>query len=209
MGMMVKVKICGVTSATDALMAATAGADAVGLNFYRASPRFLEPERALAIRLALPPFVAAVGIFVDEEVERVRELMDYCGLDYAQLHGRETPRKVAQLKQYRIIKAVRIRGEEDLRELERYRADAFLLDAYVEGAPGGTGMTFNWDLARGASNRAKIILAGGLTPDNVAQAVAAGRPYAVDVASGVESEPGKKDRKLVNRFVRAAKSVEL
>ena len=209
MGMMVKVKICGVTSATDALMAATAGADAVGLNFYRASPRFLEPERALAIRLALPPFVAAVGIFVDEEVERVRELMDYCGLDYAQLHGRETPRKVAQLKQYRIIKAVRIRGEEDLRELERYRADAFLLDAYVEGAPGWTGMTFNWDLARGASNRAKIILAGGLNPDNVAQAVAAGRPYAVDVASGVESEPGKKDRKLVNRFVRAAKSVEL
>ena len=209
MGMMVKVKICGVTSATDALMAATAGADAVGLNFYRASPRFLEPERALAIRLALPPFVAAVGIFVDEEVERVRELMDYCHLDYAQLHGRETPRKVAQLKQYRIIKAVRIRGEEDLRELERYRADAFLLDAYVEGAPGGTGMTFNWDLARGASNRAKIVLAGGLNPDNVAQAVAAGRPYAVDVASGVESEPGKQDRKLVNRFVRAAKSVEL
>ena len=207
--MMVKVKICGVTSATDALMAATAGADAVGLNFYLPSPRYLEPERALAIRLALPPFVAAVGIFVDEEVERVREIMDYCRLDYAQLHGRETPRKIAQLKGYRIIKAIRVSGEADLRELERYRVDAFLLDTYVEGTPGGTGQTFDWDLARQAANRAKIIVAGGLTPDNVAQAVAAGRPYGVDVASGVESEPGKKDRKLVNRFVRAAKSVEL
>ena len=207
--MMVKVKICGVTSATDALMAATAGADAIGLNFYRPSPRYVEPERALAIRLALPPFVAAVGIFVDEEVERVRELMDFCHLDYAQLHGRETPRKVALLKEYRIIKAIRVRTGEDLRELERYRVDAFLLDAFVEDMPGGTGLTFDWDLAREASHRAKIILAGGLTPENVDEAVAAGRPYAVDVASGVESEPGKKDRKLVNRFVRAAKSVEL
>jgi len=207
--MMVKVKICGVTSATDAMMAATAGADAVGLNFYKPSPRYLEPERALPIRLALPPFVAAVGIFVNEDVDRVRRIMDYCRLDYAQLHGREGPRTVARLKDYRIIKAVRIRTEDDLRELERYRVDAFLLDTYVKGKPGGTGVTFDWDVARAAANRAKIILAGGLTPDNVAEAVSAGRPYGVDVASGVECEPGKKDRRLVNRFVRAAKSVEL
>jgi len=206
---MVKVKICGITSATDALMAATAGADAVGLNFYRASPRYIDPDRALAIRLALPPFVAAVGIFVDEDNDRVREIMDHCRLDYAQLHGREGPRRVAQLKGYRIIKAIRIRSEEDLRELERYRVDGFLLDTYVKDAPGGTGQTFDWDVARAAANRARVILAGGLTPDNVAQAVAAGRPYGVDVASGVENEPGKKDRKLVNRFVRAAKGVEL
>jgi len=207
--MMVKVKICGITSATDALMAASAGADAVGLNFYQASPRYIDPDRALAIRLALPPFVSAVGIFVDEEVDRVREIVDHCRLDYAQLHGHESPRTVATLKGCRIIKAIRIRTEEDLRELERYRVDAFLLDTYVKGAPGGTGQTFDWDVARAAANRAKVILAGGLTPDNVAAAVAAGRPYGVDVASGVESEPGKKDRKLVNRFVRAAKGVEL
>ncbi len=135
--------------------------------------------------------------------------MDHCRLDYAQLHGRESPRRVAQLKGYRIIKAIRIRSEEDLRELERYRVDAFLLDTYVKDAPGGTGRTFDWDIARAAANRAKVILAGGLNPENVADAVAAGRPYGVDVASGVESEPGKKDRKLVNRFVRDAKSVEL
>jgi phosphoribosylanthranilate isomerase len=207
--MMVKVKICGITSATDALMAATAGADAIGLNFYQASPRYIDPDRALAIRIAMPPFVAAVGIFVDEEPERVREIMDHCHLDYAQLHGRETPRTVARLKGCRVIKAIRIRSEEDLREIERYRVDAFLLDTYVKGEPGGTGRTFDWDLARAAANRAKVILAGGLTPDNVAQAVAAGRPYGVDVASGVESEPGKKNRKLVNRFLREAKGVEL
>jgi phosphoribosylanthranilate isomerase len=207
--MMVKVKICGITSGTDALMAASAGADAIGLNFYRPSPRYIDPDRALAIRLALPPFVAAVGVFVDEEVDRVREIMDHCRLDYAQLHGRESPRRVAQLKGCRIIKAIRIRSEDDLRELERYRVDAFLLDTYVKGEPGGTGQSFDWDVARAAASRAKVILAGGLTPDNVAQAVAAGRPYAVDVASGVESEPGKKDRKLVNHFVRAAKGVEL
>jgi phosphoribosylanthranilate isomerase len=207
--MMVKVKICGITSATDALMAAAAGADAIGLNFYPSSPRCVDPDRALAIRLALPPFVAAVGIFVNEDVERVREIMDHCRLDYAQLHGRENPRYIAGLKGYRIIKAIRIQGEEDLREVERYRVDAFLLDTYVKGEPGGTGQSFDWDLARAAANRARVILAGGLTPDNVAQAVAAGRPYGVDVASGVESEPGKKDRKLVSRFVREAKGVEL
>ncbi len=207
--MMAKVKICGITSATDALMAATAGADAIGLNFYRSSPRYIDPDRALAIRLALPPFVSAVGIFVDEHPDTVRETMDHCRLDYAQLHGHESPRRVAQLKGYRLIKAIRISSEEDLRELERYRVDAFLLDTYVEDTPGGTGQTFDWDIARAAANRAKVILAGGLNVHNVADAVAAGRPYGVDVASGVESEPGKKDRKLVNQFVREAKSVEL
>ncbi len=208
--MMVKVKICGITSATDALAAASAGADALGFNFYKPSPRYVEPEQALPIRLALPPFIASVGVFVDMDPPRVREIMQYCGLDYAQLHGRESPIVLSRLEDFRIIKAVRMRGEDDLLELERFSsADAFLLDTYVRGQPGGTGETFDWDLARAASNRAKVILAGGLTPENVAEAVERGRPFAVDVASGVEESPGRKSRELMMRFVREAKSVVL
>lgn len=207
--MMVKVKICGITSATDGLMAASAGADAIGFNFWRRSARYIEPDHALPIRLCLPPFISTVGVFVDADVETVKRIMQHCGLDYAQLHGHETPRKVARLEGMRVIKAIRMRGEQDLSELEKYRVDAFLLDAYVKDRPGGTGQAFDWQLARTASSRVKIILAGGLTPENVAEAVRAARPYAVDVASGVEETPGNKSRDLVNRFVRAAKSVEL
>jgi phosphoribosylanthranilate isomerase len=206
---MVKVKICGITNATDALMAASAGADAVGFNFWPSSPRYIEPQDVIPIRLSLPPFVATVGVFVNAPPERVRDIMGQCGLEYAQLHGRETPRMVSQLRGLRVIKAIRMRREEDLTELERYAVEAFLLDTYVKGTPGGTGEPFDWDLARAASSRAKIVLAGGLTPENVAEAVRAARPYAVDVATGVEESPGKKSRELVNRFVRAAKSVKL
>jgi phosphoribosylanthranilate isomerase len=207
--MMVKVKICGITSATDALAAASAGADALGFNFWRHSPRYLRPEEALPIRLSLPPFVAAVGLFVDPDVEQVLDVVRYCRLDYVQLHGSAPPRTVARLKEARVIKAIRVRGEADLKELDRYDADAFLLDAYVKGQLGGTGQTFDWALARQAAHRAKILLAGGLTPDNVAEAVRTARPYGVDVASGVEEEPGRKSRRLVADFVRAAKSVDL
>ncbi|MFO8007089.1 MAG: phosphoribosylanthranilate isomerase [Candidatus Brocadiia bacterium] len=206
---MAKVKICGVTSPRDALMAAAAGADAVGFNFFPPSPRYVEPDWARAMRMALPPFVAAVGVFVDRSPERVRDIMRHCRLDYAQLHGHESPQVVEKLKEFRIIKAVRVRDEDDLSELERYDVDAFLLDAYVEDQPGGTGSTFDWDLARQASARAKLLLAGGLTPNNVAKAVHTARPYAVDVASGVEEEPGVKSRDLVTDFVLEAKSVLL
>jgi len=208
-GMMVKVKICGITNVGDALMAVAAGADALGFNFYRPSPRYVEPNRALSMRMALPPFVATVGVFVDASVPKVREIMAQSGLDYAQLHGHETPAKVSRLSDLRVIKAIRVREEHDLVNLEKYRADAFLLDAFVPGEPGGTGVTFDWELARRASSRAKIVLAGGLTPENVTEAVEDVRPYAVDVASGVEEEPGKKSRELVNLFVRLAKGVEL
>ena len=207
--MMVKVKICGITSASDALMAVAAGADAVGFNFFPPSPRYIEPARVAPICLALPPFVATVGVFVDAPVFRVRETMETCGLDYAQLHGHETPGKVARLGDLRVIKAIRVRNEGDLVKLEKYRVDGFLLDAYVPGRPGGTGRTLDWELVRRAASRARIILAGGLDPGNVVQAVRAARPYGVDVASGVEEEPGKKSRELVNLFVRLAKGVEL
>ncbi len=208
-GMMVKVKICGVTSVKDALAAVSAGADALGFNFYRPSPRYIEPVRALAIREALPPFVATVGVFVDAEPDQVQDICRFARLDCAQLHGRETPRMVGRVRDVTVIKAIRIQGEDDLAELERYNAAAYLLDSFVPGVPGGTGMTFDWDLARRATSRAKVILAGGLTPENVAFAVASARPYAVDVASGVETTPGVKSRSLLGRFVRAAKEVEL
>ena len=203
------VKICGITNEDDALLSVAMGADAVGFNFYPHSPRYVEPDAALPIRLSLPPFLAAVGVFVDAAPEEVRRVMERCKLDYAQLHGRETPYIVGKLGGLRIIKAIRVRDENDLSELERFNVEAFLLDTYVPARPGGTGETFDWDLARAASSRAKVILAGGLTPDNVAEAVRRARPFAVDVASGVEEEPGVKSRKLVMDFVRAAKSVNL
>ncbi len=207
--MMVKVKVCGITSATDALMAAAAGADALGFNFFKPSPRYVTPEKALPIRMSLPPFVASVGIFVDEPVQTVRDVMEYVGLDYAQLHGHEGPRKVRRLEGLRTIKAVRIRGEEDLKELERYPVCAYLLDTFSADSPGGTGQTCDWELARRAASRQKVILAGGLNPDNVADAVCAVRPFCVDVASGVEIEPGRKERKLLTDFIRRAKEVRL
>lgn len=207
---MVKVKICGIMTATDAVMVSRAGADAVGFNFWPGSPRYLEPERARAIRMSLPPFVAAVGLFVDAKPDYIRSIVEDCGLDYAQLHGRLTPKKMARLRGIRIIKAIRIADESDLNRLDEYEVDAFLLDTYVEGLRGGTGQTFDWQLARVASSRAKIIVAGGLTPENVDKAICAAHPYAVDVASGVEGdEPGKKSRKLVTEFIIAAKSVVL
>ena len=163
--MMVKVKICGIMTATDAVMVSRAGADAVGFNFWPGSPRYLEPERARAIRMSLPPFVAAVGLFVDAKPDYIRSIVEDCGLDYAQLHGRLTPKKMARLRGIRIIKAIRIADESDLNRLDEYEVDAFLLDTYVEGLRGGTGQTFDWQLARVASSRAKIIVAGGLTPE--------------------------------------------
>jgi phosphoribosylanthranilate isomerase len=207
--MMVKVKICGVTAARDALWAVRCGADALGFIFVSSSPRCIEPEKARPIVMSLPPFVSTVGVFLDAHPDRVAEVMDFCGLDYAQLHGAETPRQCEQLRGRRLIKAFRIAGEEELRELARYQVDAYLLDTYVKGQPGGTGRTFDWSIARAAGRQGNVILAGGLRPDNVAEAVRVARPYAVDVAGGVEREPGKKSRSLVEKFIRHAKSVEL
>ncbi|NLW50811.1 MAG: phosphoribosylanthranilate isomerase [Candidatus Brocadiaceae bacterium] len=206
---MVKVKICGITSATDALMAAAAGADAIGFNFFPGGPRYIAPRDVVPIRMSLPPFLTTVGVFVDAEVDAVRRTMEECGLDYAQLHGHETPGKVGRLQDLRLIKAIHLRSEDDLRMLEKYPVAAYLLDAFVQGVPGGTGRVVDWDLARTAASRAKVVLAGGLTPANVALAVEAARPFAVDVASGVEEAPGVKSRRLVSEFILAAKSVVL
>ena len=152
--------------------------------------------------------VALVGVFVDEDVLSVRRILASCGLDYAQLHGTEPPGVVTALMNsgHQVIKAFRVREESPLPMLTRYQATAYLLDAYVAGRPGGTGQTFDWDLATRAKRYGRIILGGGLTPDNVRTAVRLVRPYAVDVASGVESAPGRKDHDKVRDFIAAAKT---
>ena len=206
---MVRVKICGITNVRDARLAAKLGADALGFNFYERSPRCITPERAKAIIAALPPFLTTVGVFVDAFPEDVMETCRMAGLDAAQLHGSETPATVHAVHGIRRIKAIRVGSERDVERCGRYRVEAYLLDASVPGEHGGTGETFNWELARDAARFGPNILAGGLTPDNVADAIAVAQPYAVDVASGVEDEPGKKNRDLMEAFILKAKGAGL
>lgn len=201
---MVKVKICGITTSEDALHAAACGADAVGLVFYAKSPRCVRPERAREIVAALPPFVAAVGLFVNEAPARIREIAGFCALDAIQLHGDEAPQECF-LPPYRVIKALRVRDAASLDGLDRWPVAALLLDAWSTDSYGGTGQSFDWSLASRAAGR-PFILAGGLTPENVAAAVRSVRPYAVDVSSGVEAAPGRKDPAKVEAFIQAAKT---
>jgi phosphoribosylanthranilate isomerase len=201
---MVRIKICGITNLTDAQLAAELGAHALGFIFYPKSPRSIAPEAVREIIRQLPPFVATVGVFVDENAPRVREIASLAGLDWVQLHGQETPDYCRSLG-HRVIKGFRIKGPESLAQLTDYReaAQALLLDTYKPGTPGGTGETFDWDLARQAKKYGAIILAGGLTPANVAQAIRVAQPMAVDVASGVEAAPGKKDPEKLRAFFEA------
>lgn len=202
---MVKVKICGNTNLDDTLAAVEAGADAVGFVFYPKSPRVVVTKTAAAIISRLPPFVTPVGVFVNEELGTVRRIMEECGIPLAQLHGDESPQYCAELGRP-VIKAVRVRDRRDLERMTAYQVDGFVLDALVEGVPGGTGVTIDWDLAGEAQMLGPIILAGGLTPDNVVAAVRRVRPYGVDVSSGVEKSPGKKDHAKVRAFIANAKS---
>lgn len=199
--------MCGITSLADAWLCVEAGADALGLNFYPGSPRYVSVARAREIASAVPPFVFLVGVFVDEDPAEVRRVVDETGLHIAQFHGSESPESLAEYG-CPAIKAIRIRCAEDTRAVERYTAAAFLLDAYRKGVPGGTGETFEWGLVRSVAREKCIILAGGLTPANVADAIRTVRPYAVDVASGIESSPGKKDPDLARRFVESVRQAD-
>lgn len=185
-------------------MAAEAGADALGFVFFEKSPRHIDPERAARIIAALPPFVQTVGLFVNADVDYVNATVDRCGLDLVQLHGEESPLYCESVRR-RVMKAFRIRNMECLAPMPDYRVAAFLLDAYSPQAYGGTGKRFDWGVAIAAKQHGRIVLAGGLDPDNVAQAVAAVAPYGVDVSSGVEAAPGIKDPDKVRRFINAAK----
>jgi len=202
---MIHVKICGVTSVDDAAMCVEAGADAIGLNFAPSSPRCLDLATARAIVRVIPPQVIPVGVFVDADHETLIRYRDDVGLRCLQLHGDEPPELLAQLGPH-AYKALRVRGPSVLQEAERYPGDFLLLDAYVPGVHGGSGARFDWNLALELARTRKLTLAGGLTPDNVRQAVEAVRPFCVDVASGVESAPGKKDAARVRAFVQNAKA---
>jgi phosphoribosylanthranilate isomerase len=202
----VKVKICGITSVGDAEEAVEAGADMLGLMFYPGSPRHITEELAQAIERRLPPFIIRVGVFADQEPEDVYSAMHKCGLNLLQFHGRETPEYCRQFGMM-TIKAFRIRAAASLKEIPPYQTDAYLLDSYVAGKAGGTGETFNWELAVEAGKLGKpIFLAGGLTPENVAEAVQRVHPFGVDVSSGVEQSPGKKDPKKMRAFIAAVRS---
>jgi len=204
--MSVRVKICGITSAEDALAAVDAGADALGFMFVEASPRRVTHEQAAGILRELPPFVARVGVFVNPSADTVRTAIAGTGIDTLQFHGEETPQFCRQFG-LRVIKAFRVRDPASLKPLADFRSEAWLLDSFVEGKHGGTGAVFNWNLAAQAVKQGgRVILAGGLTPENAAEAVRRVRPYALDVSSGVELAPGRKDAAKVRAFIDAAKA---
>ena len=205
---MTSVKVCGITDLGDALAALEAGADMLGFNFYARSPRYVTPAQAQKIIERLPEGVSCVGVFVNEptpaEVERIART---AGLGAVQLHGDETPEYCQSLRALTTIKALRVGTDYTTESAAAYETDAILLDAYVAGERGGTGHTFDWALATLTRERVpKLFLAGGLNPENVAQAVAAVRPYAVDVCSGVETSPGRKSPELMRRFVELVRS---
>jgi len=206
--MSVKVKICGITSPADAVAAAEAGADLIGLMFYKESPRQVSLQTAAKIARVLPPFVLKVGVFVNAPEDLVVRAVGECGLNLLQFHGDEPPEFCTQFG-VMSMKAFRIRDVKSLKELPNYQTNAYLLDAYSPGARGGTGEKFNWDLAIEARKFGKpIFLAGGLTPENVADAARQVQPFGVDVSSGVESSPGKKDPAKVRAFIRAVAGVK-
>jgi phosphoribosylanthranilate isomerase len=221
-----KVKICGITNLADAQAAVEAGADMLGFNFYEKSPRHISVKQAAEIARQLPPFVMKVGVFVNPTEALVQRAISEAGLTMLQFHGDEPPEFCVQWPRRLVaansatrasqppaglmsMKAFRIRDEHSLAQIPNYTTDAYLLDAFSADEFGGTGKKFNWDLAIAAQKFGKpIFLAGGLTPENVADAVKKVRPFAVDVSSGVESAPGKKDHAKVKAFIEAVRTSE-
>jgi phosphoribosylanthranilate isomerase len=207
--MATKVKICGITNFEDALAAVNAGADALGFVFVPASPRALAFEDARRIIRRIPLYVTRIGVFVNPAEDTVNRALEQTGIDTLQFHGNETPEFCAQFSPLKVIKAFRIAGPETLNDLPFYKTNAWLLDSFVPGQPGGTGATFSWPLAVQAKEHGvPILLAGGLTARNVARAISEVRPFGVDVSSGVESSPGKKDHGLLGAFIAAAKGFD-
>lgn len=194
------IKICGITNSEDALAACKFGADALGFIFYEKSPRYITPDQAAAIIQQIPRNVQAVGVFVNRPRNEIEAIIGQTGIHTAQLHGDETPDD-CELKNVRVWKALRPVNEDGLSMLDRFTVDAFLLDTFDRKLYGGTGKTGNWELAHAAAKRYKVILSGGLNPDTIAGAIATVNPTGIDINSGVEAEPGKKDhRKLKELF---------
>jgi len=196
---MTRIKICGITNLKDALLASDSGADAIGFIFAE-SPRKIKPELARKIISSLPPFLVKVGVFVDEKIDMVRTVYSYCGLSFVQLHGDEDQNYINALS-LPVIKAFKVKDRQILNHISEYRGNYFLLDAFDENHAGGTGKNFDWSISRKAKKFGKVILSGGLNQKNVKLALEKVRPYAVDVCSGVEASPGKKDPKKIRRFI--------
>jgi phosphoribosylanthranilate isomerase len=201
----VKVKICGMTNLKDVKVAVDGGVDAVGFIFYKKSPRSVTMQAVRKIVLELPPFVDSVGVFVNETAEQINKIADRCNLDRVQLHGNESPTFCKKIRR-RVIKAIRVKDIQSLKKLSDYPVSSFLLDTFSEDQYGGTGRVFDWNLAYPAKKYGPIILAGGLTPNNVRQAIKRIQPYGVDVCSGVESQPGIKDHKKMQTFLKNVKA---
>jgi len=205
----VRIKICGITRVEDALAAAEAGADAIGLVFYKQSPRAVTVQQAQQIIAALPPFITTVGLFVNSSRSELNEILDAVPLDLLQFHGDE---RAAECESYQrpYLKALRVKAGDDVRaEIDSYPSAAgILLDTYVAGVPGGTGEPFDWSLVPADASK-PIVLAGGLSPDNVGEAISRVRPYAVDVSGGVEQGKGIKDAEKIRAFIAACKEISL
>lgn len=207
---MTRIKICGITNLDDGLEAIAAGVDALGFVFVPNTPRYITPSQAKLVIKQLPPFITNVGLFVDSEIDEIEDIVNHCKLDAVQLHGNESPEMCSQISlQTKVIKSFHVKKELQVlrNEIENYRVDAYLLDTFIKGKAGGTGQTFDWRIAEGLSQR--IILAGGLTPDNIGTAIAQLQPYGVDVSSGVEKSPGKKDTNKIYSFVRQVRKANL
>jgi len=203
-----RIKHCGITSLADAHLAAEAGAWALGMIFWPGSPRRCALDEAQLVGTALRRTVHLTGVFVNQRLDEIDLAVQTAGLDFVQLHGDEGPAycgEVARRTGAKVIKAVRVRSRATLQAAAAYHTDLLLLDAHVEGVPGGTGQTVDWELVRQAKLGAPLILSGGLNPDNVAEAIAVTLPFAVDVASGTESTPGVKDPALLQAFHEAVR----
>jgi phosphoribosylanthranilate isomerase len=197
--LIVKVKICGLTNYEDAVAALDMGADLLGFNFYSKSPRFIPPEKASRIISRLPAFIDIAGVFVNETIEKVLEIQKLCQLDWVQLHGDEAPEFCRQFLSHsvKVMKAIRVKDQQDIRKADDYFTDAILLDAFDPEKYGGTGLTFDWNVIGHINKR--VFLAGGINPDNAAEAAELG-VYGIDVCSGIEAEPGKKDHKKMKQL---------
>jgi len=203
---MIKIKICGITNLDDAFAAEEFGADAIGFNFYKKSPRYIAPEKAAEIISQLPPFILPVGIFVNEREEKVRDILGKTCIQAVQFHGDESPEFCQRFGSH-VIKAFQVKDKKSLEQMSHYRVSAYLLDSYRDGVRGGTGTTFDWHLAVVAKTMGRIILAGGLNPENIAEAVKLVQPYGVDVAGGVEREKGVKDHVKMRKFIAEVRRV--
>jgi phosphoribosylanthranilate isomerase len=201
---MLRIKICGITNLEDAMAAAELGADAVGFVLYPNSPRCVKPSQAKVIISQLPPYVTTVGVFANQDAKDILDIVEECGFDLVQLQGDEPPEFCQRLGP-RVVKAIRVKDPDSIKRMAAYTVRAFVLDSYRENQLGGTGERFDWDLALQARPYGRIILAGGLTPDNVREAVTKVQPYGVDVSSGVEQRMGKKDHTKIEKFIKQAR----